>query len=99
MSTAYEARWSGSVNTSDDPYSATSSFSSSELGFPVRKHVQNVVFLPSRNGPMDNLEIKKAIMNYGAVANAMYFDPTILLVITKTHTLFTIAEQHLLTMQ
>ncbi len=36
---------------------------------------------------MDNLEIKKAIMNYGAVANAMYFDPTILLVITKIHTL------------
>ena len=28
MSTAYEARWSGPVNTSDDPYSATSSFSS-----------------------------------------------------------------------
>jgi C1A family cysteine protease len=76
MSTAYEARWSGPVNTSDDPYSATSSFSSSELGLPVHKHVQNVTFLPNRNGPTDNQDIKEAIMNYGAVATALYFDPT-----------------------
>jgi PKD repeat protein len=76
MSTAYEARWSGPVNTSDDPYSATSSFSPRELGFPVHKHVQNVTFLPNRNGPTDNQDIKEAIMNYGAVATALYFDPT-----------------------
>jgi C1A family cysteine protease len=76
MSTAYEARWSGPVNTSDDPYSATSSFSSSELGLPVHKHVQNVTFLPNRNGPTDNQDIKEAIINYGAVATALYFDPT-----------------------
>ena len=76
MSTAYEARWSGPVNTSNDPYSATSSFSSSELGLPVHKHVQNVTFLPNRNGPTDNQDIKEAIMNYGAVATALYFNPT-----------------------
>ncbi len=76
QSTAYEARWSGPVNTSDDPYSATSSFSSSEIGLPVHKHVQNVTFLPNRNGPTDNQDIKEAIMNYGGVATALYFDPS-----------------------
>ena len=64
------------MNTSDDPYNATSSFSSSELGLPIHKHVQNVTFLPNRNGPTDNQDIKEAIMNYGAVATGMYFDPT-----------------------
>ena len=76
MSTAYLARWSGPVDTSDDPYSASSSFSSSELGLPVHEHVQNVTFLPNRNGPTDNLDIKQAIMNSGAVATALYFAPT-----------------------
>ena len=75
MSTAYLTRWTGPVNTSNDPYSDTSNFSSSEIGLPVHKHVQNVTFLPNRNGPTDNLDIKEAIMNYGAVATAMYFDP------------------------
>jgi C1A family cysteine protease len=75
MSIAYQIRWTGPVNTSDGPYSATSSFLSNEIGLPVHKHVQNVTFFPSRNGSTDNLEIKKAILNYGAVANAMYFDP------------------------
>ncbi len=76
MSTAYEARRSGPVNTNDDPYSSTSSFSSRELGLPLHKHVQNVTFLPNRNGPTDNQYIKEAIMNYGAVGTGMYFDPT-----------------------
>jgi C1A family cysteine protease len=76
MSTAYLTRWSGPVNTNDDPYSATSSFSFSETGLPLQKHVQNVNFLPNRNGPTDNQDIKEAIMNYGAVGAEMYFDST-----------------------
>jgi len=75
MSTAYLARWTGPMNTSDDPYNDTSNFSPTELGLPIHKHVQNVTFLPTRNGPTDNLDIKQAIMNYGRVATAMYFDP------------------------
>ncbi len=63
------------MNTSNDPYKDTSNFSSSEIGLPLHKHVQNVTFLPNRNGPADNLDIKKAIMNYGAVTAVMYFDP------------------------
>ena len=76
MSTAYLARWDGPVSTSDDPFDPTSSFSSSETGLPVQKHVQNVIFLPNRNGPTDNQDIKEAIMNSGAVTTGMYFDPT-----------------------
>ncbi len=75
MSTAYLARGSGPVDTRDEPYSATSSFSSSEIGLPVYKNAQNVTFLPNRNGPTDNLALKEAIINYGAVAATMYFDP------------------------
>jgi C1A family cysteine protease len=75
MSTAYLARWTGPVNTSDDPYNDTSSFSPTELGLPIHKHVQNVTFLPTRNGPTDNLDIKQAIINYGGVATDLYFDP------------------------
>ena len=75
MSTAYLARWTGPVNTSADPYNDTSSFSPTELGLPIHKHVQNVTFLPTRNGPTDNLDIKQAIMNYGGVATDLYFDP------------------------
>jgi C1A family cysteine protease len=75
MSTAYLARGNGPVNTSNDPYSATSKFSSKEIGLPVNQHVQNITFLPNRNGPTDNLGIKKAIMTNGGVATAMYFDP------------------------
>ncbi len=76
MSTAYLARWSGPVDTNDDPYSATSSFSSSETRLPLQKHIQDITFLPNRNGPTDNQDIKEAIMNYGAVGTGMYFDPT-----------------------
>ena len=75
MSTAYLARWTGPMNTSDDPYSDTSSFSPTELGRPIHKHVQNVTFFPTRNGPTDNLDIKQVIMKYGAIATDMYFDP------------------------
>ena len=74
MSTAYLTRWSGPVNTTDDPYSDTSSFSSSELGLPIQKHVQNVTWIPPRSGPMDNDAIKEAIMTYGGVMSAMFAD-------------------------
>ena len=43
-STAYLARWDGPVNTIDDPYSDSSSFSSNELGIHAHKHVQKCNF-------------------------------------------------------
>jgi C1A family cysteine protease len=72
MATAYLARWSGPVNESDDPYNDSSVYS--PTGLPVQKHVQEVLFLPVRTGPLDNEYIKKALMKYGAVYSTMYWD-------------------------
>jgi C1A family cysteine protease len=52
MSTAYLARWSGPVNESDDPYSPNSTISPQNLS--IQKHVQNVLYLPDRQGSLDN---------------------------------------------
>ncbi|MDD1652088.1 MAG: hypothetical protein LUO86_03525, partial [Methanomicrobiales archaeon] len=56
MSTAYLARYAGPVAEADDPYNAAASYSPSNL--PVRKHVQDVLYLPDRSGPLDNDNIK-----------------------------------------
>lgn len=65
MSTAYLARWSGPIGTSDDPYDPHSGTSSPDL--PVQKHVQDIYFIPARGGPSDNDNIKWALTTYGAV--------------------------------
>ena len=72
MSIAYLARWSGPVNESDDPFSASSVYSPNELGLPVQKHVQDVIFLPDMQGPLDYNLIKSAIQNYGAVHSVTF---------------------------
>jgi len=72
MSTAYLARWTGPVNETDDLYNDVSDYS--PLGLPVQKHVQEVLFLPERSGPLDNDQLKRALMNYGAVYTTMYAD-------------------------
>ena len=72
MATAYLARWSGPVNESDDPYNDSSVYS--PTGLPVRKHVQEVLFLPVRTGSLDNEYIKEALLQYGAVYTTMYWD-------------------------
>jgi C1A family cysteine protease len=72
MSTAYLTRWGGPINENDDPYSDISA--SSPNGLTVNKHVQDVLFLPDRQGPLDNSQIKSAIQNYGAVFTTMYYD-------------------------
>jgi C1A family cysteine protease/chitodextrinase len=70
MSTAYLARWSGPVAESDDLYNDSSSYSPS--GLPVQKHVQNVLFIPGRKGPLDNDLLKQAVQQYGAVFVSLY---------------------------
>ena len=72
MSTAYLARWTGPVDEADDPYKDYSGYS--PLGFPVQKHVQEVLFLPGKTGSLDNKVIKQALMDYGAVYSTMYMD-------------------------
>lgn len=75
---AYLARWSGPVTESDDPYNPSSGISPEGLT-PV-KHIQEAVFIPNRESPLDNDQFKQAIMKYGAVCTSMcwnnnYYNP------------------------
>jgi C1A family cysteine protease len=72
MATAYLSRWTGPVNESEDPYSDVSVYS--PTGLSVQKHVQEVLFLPSKTGPLDNEFIKNALLSYGAVHSTIYWD-------------------------
>jgi C1A family cysteine protease/PKD repeat protein len=72
ISMAYLTRWSGPVNESADPYDETSVYS--PAGLPVQKHVQEVLVLPERTGPLDNEKIKRALMDYGAVFSTICWD-------------------------
>jgi C1A family cysteine protease len=74
MSTAYLARWSGPVSEADDPYSAGST--SSPTGLTVRKHVQDVYYIPARASATDNDNIKTAVQNYGALYSTVYWSST-----------------------
>jgi len=69
MSTAYLARWSGPIAEVDDPYNPNSTTSPSGLS-PVR-HVQNVMMLPERPGSLDTADIKRALIDYGALVGSM----------------------------
>jgi C1A family cysteine protease len=70
LSTAYFARWDGPVFERDDPYPRPGL--SPEFLLPVR-HIQEVLFLPARKGPLDNKAIKWAVMKYGAIDAAMAY--------------------------
>jgi C1A family cysteine protease len=72
MSAAYLTRWAGPVAETDDPYPARS-WASSSSGLPVQAHVQEVLYLPERTGPLDTADVKWAVMTYGAVYSAMYW--------------------------
>lgn len=67
MSVAYLIRWSGPVNESDNPYVSGN-------GYSVAKHVQEVMAIPPRSGPLDNGLIKEAVMNSGAIYTDMLWD-------------------------
>jgi len=67
---AYFTRWAGPKEESDKPYV----YSMNENGWETQRHVQNVIFIPPRSGPEDNTGLKEAVMKYGAVYTAMYFD-------------------------
>lgn len=69
MGTGYLAGWLGPVNESEDPYNPSSILS------PILNsiiHVQNIVYL-NRSSYTGNDEIKKALMEYGAVATSIYW--------------------------
>jgi C1A family cysteine protease len=76
MATAYLARWggaaqSGPVTTTCDPYA----ISCSDLSTcKEQKHVQNVLFLPLKSGPLNNNDIKWALQQYGGVYATFHVD-------------------------
>ena len=72
QATAYLARWSGPVSGTAEPYGA-----GLVAGLKPLKHVQEVLFLPPRKGPLANSAIKWAITTHGALEAAMYLDPSI----------------------
>ena len=68
MSIAYLSRWDGPVSEKDDPYLDSSTFSPEKF---AQKHVQEAL----RFGDVDNnhTDIKKALMNNGAIFTAMRY--------------------------
>ncbi|MCX8053151.1 MAG: hypothetical protein N3B12_05035, partial [Armatimonadetes bacterium] len=70
ISAAYLTRWSGPGNESSDPYNPSSCVS--PLNVPPLKHVQRIDYIPNRAGPLDNDNIKQALMSYGAVYTSIY---------------------------
>ncbi len=72
MSTAYLSRWEGAVLEENDPYPGFYNYTTN----PSDYHVQEVLWLPTRadGDPLDNSEIKTAIMTYGAVYESFIVD-------------------------
>ena len=70
MSTAYLTRWAGAIAEADDPYNQGSC--ASPTGRLPKKHVQEVIYLPTRSSALDNDAIKQAVMTYGAVYTTYY---------------------------
>lgn len=81
MTTGYLASWAGPVSAADDPYPACDiSYSCQNVcagvaTAAVRKHVQEVWWLPVRGGALDNNNIKQAVYTYGAVETAINAEP------------------------
>lgn len=69
QATACLARWSGPTEDPAEPYNLW------RTGAPgsVQKHVQQVVYLPEREGPLDNNTVKWFIMNDGALYAGMRY--------------------------
>lgn len=71
MSTAYLARWSGPATEAQDPYDPYAGGSCQE--FSPAKHVQQVIYIPDRKNALDNINIKEAVMRYGAVYTTFFY--------------------------
>lgn len=77
MALAYFLRWSGPISEELDKYELDAT-SKSINNVPIEydnseKHVQGIKYIHARNNPLDNNEIKQAIMDYGGVVTSMTF--------------------------
>lgn len=71
MPIGYLVGWMGPVNESDDRYDDNSALS--YISNTSAIHVQNIYFIPPRQNYLDNDNIKKAILQYGAVSTGIYY--------------------------
>ncbi|GAK57770.1 peptidase C1A, papain [Candidatus Vecturithrix granuli] len=73
MTVVYLARSDGPISESDDPYdpSPTSTFCTTCT--PVR-YIDNILYLPVRSSVTDNAYIKSALLTYGALSSAFYWE-------------------------
>ncbi len=69
MALAMLTAWSDPLDEADDPYPHPDS----TVSLPPMQHVQNAVMLPGRESATDNDMLKRAVMDYGAVA-VYYYD-------------------------
>lgn len=74
MASAYLTRGSGPVMEWQVPYDNPYPAVSNPMLQP-RYQIEEVLFLPMRNGPLDNQAIKQAIYQYGGVATDYFSDP------------------------
>jgi C1A family cysteine protease len=64
MTTAYLVRWTGPVSERDVPYGSPIA---REIVYAPARHIQRVIILPEREGPLDNNTIKYFVTTFGPV--------------------------------
>jgi len=70
QATACLVRWDGPMEDPAEPYNLWRVGKNES----IQKHVQQVMYLPKRSGPLDNNTVKWFIMTYGAVYTSLRFD-------------------------
>ena len=74
MAAGYLLRWSGAVDETNDVYITSVSQWTSSPPLPPAVRVQNVVWTDALDGSQEAIDAtKRAIMEYGAVATALYW--------------------------
>ena len=72
----YLLRWSGPVAETDDPYVGTEEEwnATDSPALPSKLHIQDIVWIPPLDGTEERrAELKRAILDYGAIATSMYW--------------------------
>ena len=73
----YLLRWSGPIAEARDPYVGTEDEwdATDSPALPSELHIQDIVWIPALDGTEERrAELKRAILDYGAIATSMYWD-------------------------
>ena len=74
MAAAYLLRWGGAVAETNDVYVETKSKWTGSKPLNPALHIQNVIWVPTRENVYDNDTLKKAIMYHGAVSASIFWN-------------------------